>query len=107
MKNLSIFEIMILTAAVVMTIGSIAVWIVMVGERVQWVGRALCAIGIHGPNWYGPNYGYTRNPVERRCPHCDKRWYGTTTAVTVNGQTYRVTGNFKPHDNIDNAGELE
>lgn len=38
--------------------------------------KLLCALGIHGPDLFGPEWGRCDESFVRQCPHCGMRWYG-------------------------------
>ena len=59
--------------------------------------KLLCALGIHGPNWFGDDWGRCDEPFVRQCPHCGMRWYGTEVEYISphNRMPYRTIGDWK------------
>ena len=66
----------------------------------------LCAVGIHGPNWYGneshdSSYRDPDVPFNRTCSFCGEQWYGTQ----VFGDTMRYLGDWKTKEELIETGE--
>ena len=73
-----------------------------------FIRSVLCALGVHGPNWYGndSHYASARNgdaPFTRTCTHCGEKWYGTQ----VYGETLRYLGDWKTKEELIKTGEWE
>lgn len=60
------------------------------------IRKLLCALGIHGPDWFGNEFGRCDEPFVRQCPHCGMRWYGTEVDVRDHrGPIWRSIGDWK------------
>jgi hypothetical protein len=58
------------------------------------IGRLLCLIGVHGPNWFGNESGHRSGRLGgfvRECSVCGERWYGRE----VETRTLRTLGDWK------------
>lgn len=55
----------------------------------------LCWLGMHGPNWFGPDSGRCDEPFVRQCPHCGMRWYGDEIEYLMRGEARRGIGDWK------------
>ena len=68
--------------------------------------KLLCSIGVHGPGWFGSNWGRCDEPFVRECPHCGMRWYGTEIEWTDHrGQPWRGIGDWKTRQQCIKDGE--
>lgn len=59
------------------------------------IRKFLCLVGLHGPNWFGSNWGHCGEPFVRQCTHCGMRWYGDEIEYVYHGQVWRGLGDWK------------
>lgn len=71
------------------------------------IRRLLCWLGIHGPNWFGNNWGRLDEPFVRECPHCGMRWYGDEVVrySRAYGCEVRTLGDWKTRKQCIKDGE--
>lgn len=56
--------------------------------------KVLCAIGLHGPDLFGAEWGRCGEPFVRQCPHCGMRWYGQE----IENRDYRYIGDWRTRE---------
>ena len=69
------------------------------------IQKLLCALGIHGPDWFGNEWGRCDEPFVRQCPHCGMRWYGAQIEVGRGVHAMRTIGDWKTRAQCIRDGE--
>lgn len=68
------------------------------------IRRMLCALGLHGPHWRGPN-SYPDScrtaGFERTCTFCGQKWYG----AEVERNNMRMLGDWATKEQLIKRGE--
>ena len=68
------------------------------------IRELMCKLGLHGPNFYGVEYGRTGVGFQRRCPHCCELWYGTEVEVGYGTERMRTVGDFQTEKQLRQKG---
>ncbi len=71
----------------------------------KWKKHTHCRLGLHGPNWFGPEWGRCGEGFVRECPHCGMRWYGTEVERGFGVEAYRSIGDWKTRAQCIKDGE--
>ncbi len=69
------------------------------------IRKLLCALGIHGPDWFGPEWGRCDGPFVPQSPHSVKRRNGREVTIYRRGEPWRALGDWKTRAQCIEDGE--